>query len=353
VSIAETKQTVLIEDVVARRLPLRPKGSHLIGRCPFHEDGGRPNLVVFPTTQRFKCFACGAGGDAIDFIARMDGISLAEAAKRIAGEADQAPRVPPPLRPKERTLDLGKVSATYYALLRYLELRPEDRQGLLARGLSKETVKRRGYRTLPAGDRESLPLLIQMDLGPDALNGVPGFFLSKRDQWELAGAPGLLIPVMDPHGRIVGIQIRATKPGRGRYRWLSSAGKPSGVSPGSPCHAVVGRKGKGSLWITEGPLKADVVAEKVGVTALGVTGVSAWRRALPLIRALGAKRAILAFDRDEGARAAEAVVRNVSQLAGALSRMGVDVLYASWDEGKGVDDALMAGGRIRIGRDRG
>src|SRR5437762_3153942 len=55
-----------IVDVVARYgVELRRTGSSFTGRCPFHADGGRPNLVVFPRSARWACFRCDARGDAI------------------------------------------------------------------------------------------------------------------------------------------------------------------------------------------------------------------------------------------------------------------------------------------------
>lgn len=133
-AIADVKQLVRIEEVVARRLPRRREGGHFVGKCPFHEDEGRPNLAVFPAKQNFHCFACGVHGDAVDFIARMDGIPLAEAAEKILKEQTNAPKAPPPFRPKEQPIDLDRTSAAYFSLLRYLDLAPEDRGGLLKRG---------------------------------------------------------------------------------------------------------------------------------------------------------------------------------------------------------------------------
>ena len=46
-----------IEEIVARYgIELRPSGRTLTGRCPFHNDGGRPNLYVYPATQSWYCF---------------------------------------------------------------------------------------------------------------------------------------------------------------------------------------------------------------------------------------------------------------------------------------------------------
>ena len=49
-------------------------------KCPFHDDH-HPSLNV---KERFKCFACGEYGDGIDFVAKLYGLSLFNAAKKIA-----------------------------------------------------------------------------------------------------------------------------------------------------------------------------------------------------------------------------------------------------------------------------
>ncbi len=58
-----------IEDVVTRYgIDLRRQGHALVGRCPFHADGGRPNLHVFEATKSWFCFRCGQGGDVLKFV---------------------------------------------------------------------------------------------------------------------------------------------------------------------------------------------------------------------------------------------------------------------------------------------
>ena len=76
-----------IEEVVARHgIELRPSGRTLVGRCPFHNDGGRPNLYVYPATRSWYCFRCAAGGDVIGFVRRIEGVGFLEAVSRIAGD---------------------------------------------------------------------------------------------------------------------------------------------------------------------------------------------------------------------------------------------------------------------------
>lgn len=77
-----------IEEVVARHgVALRASGSHLTGRCPFHQDE-HPSLVVYPETRSFYCFGCRASGDVIDFVRRAEGLSFREALERLGGSRD-------------------------------------------------------------------------------------------------------------------------------------------------------------------------------------------------------------------------------------------------------------------------
>ncbi|MDI6857222.1 MAG: CHC2 zinc finger domain-containing protein [Dehalococcoidia bacterium] len=74
-----------IEEVAARSgVDLRSAGRRLVGNCPFHRDG-RPSLVVYPANQSYFCFGCGAGGDVIDFVARLHGVGFKEAAAMLVG----------------------------------------------------------------------------------------------------------------------------------------------------------------------------------------------------------------------------------------------------------------------------
>lgn len=74
--------------VVASGLQLRPMGGRLSGVCPFHGDT-RPSLIVYPATQSYYCFGCGAGGDVIDFVTRLNKVGFKEAVELLCGTAVQ------------------------------------------------------------------------------------------------------------------------------------------------------------------------------------------------------------------------------------------------------------------------
>ena len=85
--------------VVSYGIELQSSGRALIGRCPFHEDGGRPNLYVYPATQSWYCFRCAVGGDVIDFVARRENIGFTVACERLeSGQTHPASATPPSRR---------------------------------------------------------------------------------------------------------------------------------------------------------------------------------------------------------------------------------------------------------------
>ena len=59
-------------------LELRQHGRIYTAKCCFHEER-TPSLTVWPDKQRFECFGCGAGGDVIDFIRKLNNCTFKEA----------------------------------------------------------------------------------------------------------------------------------------------------------------------------------------------------------------------------------------------------------------------------------
>lgn len=68
-----------IVEVVGEFVELKRKGARYIGLCPFHDDRHATNFVVYPAKKCYKCFACGAGGDAVKFLMESQGMSFADA----------------------------------------------------------------------------------------------------------------------------------------------------------------------------------------------------------------------------------------------------------------------------------
>ena len=82
-AVAEIKERLDIVEVVSKYVVLKKTGSSYIGLCPFHQDK-HPSMHVNPQKGIFKCFSCGAGGDALSFIIKIEGKEFKEVIEELA-----------------------------------------------------------------------------------------------------------------------------------------------------------------------------------------------------------------------------------------------------------------------------
>ena len=139
-----------ITDVVGSYVQLRHRGRTHTGLCPFHSEK-TPSFVVYPETQSFYCFGCGAGGDVITFIKKISNLDYVEAVKLLAGRAgmplpeedDKVGRL------RSRVLGINRAAARFF----YEQLNADTEEAKAARaywrGLSDSTIRRFGLGYAP------------------------------------------------------------------------------------------------------------------------------------------------------------------------------------------------------------
>ena len=104
-----------IEDIVGQYVQLRRRGRTLTGLCPFHNEK-TPSFVVYPDTQSFYCFGCGAAGDVIRFVRKYNNLGYVETVKQLASRAG----MPLPeeddkeSRARQRLLEINRCAARYF-----------------------------------------------------------------------------------------------------------------------------------------------------------------------------------------------------------------------------------------------
>ena len=76
-------ETARIEEVVGDFVTLKKRGANMLGNCPFHDEK-TPSFTVSPTKGIYKCFGCGKGGHAVNFVMEIDHLSYPEALKYLA-----------------------------------------------------------------------------------------------------------------------------------------------------------------------------------------------------------------------------------------------------------------------------
>ena len=84
--IEEIKYRNDLSDVISSYVALKRTGSGLTGLCPFHSEK-TPSFHVVPEKGFFHCFGCGAGGDVITFIMRIENLEYPQAVEFLAARA--------------------------------------------------------------------------------------------------------------------------------------------------------------------------------------------------------------------------------------------------------------------------
>ena len=72
--------TVSLVDIAAQRMKLRRNGKTLVGLCPFHNER-KPSFHIYHANNSFYCYGCQKGGNVINFVRELEGLSFREAIK--------------------------------------------------------------------------------------------------------------------------------------------------------------------------------------------------------------------------------------------------------------------------------
>jgi len=113
-TIQEIFETAKIDEVVGDFVSLKRRGINLIGLCPFHNEK-TPSFTVSPAKGIYKCFGCGKGGNAVNFIMDHEHYTYPEALKYLAHkysvEIDEEEQTPEMLQQHSSMEGLFHVSA--------------------------------------------------------------------------------------------------------------------------------------------------------------------------------------------------------------------------------------------------
>ncbi len=213
--IAAVRDKSPIADVIGEHVQLRSAGGgNLKGLCPFHEEKS-PSLSVSPAKGLFHCFGCGAGGDVIRFLERIENVGFTEAAELLAARAGIQLRYvesgPGPARQpgqRARLVEAHKIAAEFYAeQLRTPEARPA-REYLVERGFDDDVATRYGCGYAPARWDALTKHLLGRKFTPAELTTAglarPSSSGSLIDRFHRR----LLWPIRDVSGEVVGFGAR-------------------------------------------------------------------------------------------------------------------------------------------------
>jgi len=117
--IDEIRNSNDIVDVISQYVVLKRSGRNFFGLCPFHKEKS-PSFSVSPDKQIFHCFGCGAGGNVIHFVSKVENLGFKETLETLAERSgitlptlengQDADR----LKLKERVYQINKFTAQYF-----------------------------------------------------------------------------------------------------------------------------------------------------------------------------------------------------------------------------------------------
>ena len=297
VDILELKARHPLGDAVeAAGVALNGKGRVRQGVCPFHQEV-EGSFTVYGDSEKFYCFGCGAGGDVLDFVGRMEGLTLPETIRRlddgttptVAAPSHRATSTPterplaPAIPPRDPAL-LTAAARFYGGQLR--RSRPAL-QYLASRGIGLESARRLGLGYASgSGLREHL-----LAAGFTATRiRASGLFL-ERGAERFAGM--VVVPEVSG-GLAVWLVGRAVDPqAKPRFQALSGPKPALGLARLGPAPSCV--------VLTEGVFDYLTLSAwgHPAVAALGTKGLDKVAAALR-----GCPRVFLAFDNDNAGREA-------------------------------------------------
>ncbi len=150
--LSELRARTDIESVISPYVNLSKRGRLVKGLCPFHNEK-TASFTIYPDSQSFYCFGCGAGGDAITFVRRIENLDYVEAVKVLAERAGM--QMPEDgyddslAKHRQRILAANREAARFFHSTMMSE---QGRIGLdyfLGRGLTMQTIKHFGLGYAP------------------------------------------------------------------------------------------------------------------------------------------------------------------------------------------------------------
>jgi len=218
--IGNIKTHIDIVAIVSEYVTLKRKGKSYWGLCPFHEEK-TPSFQVDPARQMYKCFGCGAGGDVINFIMEIKGLSFYDALKELAGSAgiplhqDKGDRNRS--SQKKAYYEANRFAAKFYSEVLFSTEGKSALKYLKDRGIAEDTIKE-----------------FSLGYAPDSWDSLVNLLKKKGGQMTIAAKSGLIaenksgtyydrfrnriiFPIIDLGGEVIGFGGRIMGSGEPKY----------------------------------------------------------------------------------------------------------------------------------------
>ena len=215
-----------IEDVVGQYVNLKRSGSNMFGLCPFHGEK-TASFSVAPDKGIYYCFGCHKGGNAVNFMMEIEGLSYPDAvralAKRAGMEVPEDEQYQSRYRQQERLWALHKEAARFFHGKLMAPEGAEALQYALGRGMPKATIINFGIGYAPDSWTSLVDALRKKGYTDEELKESGLVTVSQKngrifDRFR----DRLMFPIIDVRGNVIGFGGRIMKNDPNAAKYLNS-----------------------------------------------------------------------------------------------------------------------------------
>ena len=219
--IEEIRSNNDIVDVVSGYVTLKRSGRNFFGLCPFHNEKS-PSFSVSPEKQIFHCFGCGAGGNVIHFVSKIEGLDFKDTLELLANrigmelpsldnyEDDKTAKL------KKRVYEINEIAARFYHENLYKSTSKIAQEYIKKRKLDNRTLKAFliGY----SGNFNELYLLLKQK-GFTVEEMLASSLIKKTQEGGFVDSfrKRLMFPIQDVRDRVIAFGGRVLDDSKPKY----------------------------------------------------------------------------------------------------------------------------------------
>lgn len=340
----ELKYKTDIEEVISGYVTLKRRGSTSVGLCPFHNEK-TPSFTVYNDTQSFYCFGCGAGGDAVTFLKKIENLDYMDAVKLLAQRVglqmpDDKSFDDSLSKKRRRILEINRESAKFFHS--YM-MSPRGKAGLdyfINRGLTMNTIKRFGLGYAPNEWDMLLKHLKSLGFKPSEMVEAGVVKIGRNNNYYDTFKNRVMTPIIDVRGNVIAFGGRVLDDSKPKYINTSDTLVYKKTNELFALNLAKDSK-EDSLILCEGYM--DVIAmHQAGFTnAVAGCGTALTSEQVRLISRY-TKEVILAYDADEAGQKALNKASNLFRMT------DVKVKIPTLTGGKDPDEIIKKYGRDKF-----
>lgn len=336
-ALEEVRARIDIVDIVSEHVALKKSGRNWSGLCPFHPEK-TPSFMVNREKNIFKCFGCGAGGDALSFVQKVTNKPFAEVVTDLAHKYGiKIEYSNQNIELNTQILELNKLAAKYFTeCLFNSEIGKNAKEYLHNRKISDEIIVQFNLGYAPDGWDNLLKHLSQNHKTSNDLMEKAGLLTMKEETGRYFDRfrNRLMIPIHNERGQIIAFGGRSLSDDN-QPKYLNSPETPV-FTKGKNVYAIHLAKEsirkEDCVIIMEGYFDA-ITAHASGITNVVATlGTALTSNQLRLLgKYTDSKRLYIAFDSDlAGGSATSRGIEVIKETFGGLG--GIKILDNTYNK---------------------